>query len=381
MQHHLLLLLLLVLAGGLSTTARAQATLSELLIDAPGTDDGQEFVEIRGPANTSLAGYAFLAIEGDGSGAGTVDQSVDLGAHRLGSNGLLLIRDSSAVLSPPPHAATTVVVIDFNPDLENGTGTYVLGFGTAPAVNTDLDADNDGRLDAGIPGFTVVDAVAGTDGGASDRMYAAQLGGTDFADNGVFTPDAFYRIYSPTGAPLCWTIADVNAPGVNGPYAFDFTGAGEVQGGLAAGYGPQGLDPGNANQAISLCASAYGVSSANGGAQVLTVDAGPANAGDVYLVVGSFSGTMPGLPLAPGVLLPLNYDAYLGLLATTFNTPILMPSLGVLDASGRATCTFTLPGRGRVPAGAVLHHAALVVDLVTFRLTFATTPARVVVQA
>jgi len=371
-------LVLVFLAG----TVPAQFTLSELLIDAPGTDDGQEFIEIRGPANTQLTGYAFLSIEGDSTGAGVVDQSVDLSAYSTGSNGLLLIRDTSAVLSPAPDPATTVVVFNFNPDIENGTNTFVLGSGTAPAVNTDLDTDNDGNLDAGIPGFTAVDAVAATDGGSTDRMYAGQLGGRDFADNGTFTPDGYYRIYSASGAPLCWTAVDVTAPGVTGPYAFDFvgsSGSGEVQGGLAAGYGPQGMNPGSANGAITLCADAYGVGSASGGAQVLTVDAGAANAGNLYLFVGSFSGTMPGLPLTPTVTLPLNYDPYLALLVGTFNTPILNPSIGTLDASGRASCTFTLPGGGLLPAGTLLDHAAIAVDLSTFSITFASTPARVVV--
>ncbi|MEZ5966122.1 MAG: hypothetical protein R3F56_19960 [Planctomycetota bacterium] len=370
------------LALGLTTAARAQFTLSELLIDAPGTDDGQEFIEIRGPANTQLTGYYFLAIEGDGTAAGVVDQAIDLSAYSTGSNGLLLIRDTSAVLSPAPDAATSVVVFNPTPDIENGTNTFVLGFGTAPAVNTDLDTDNDGTLDAGIPGFTVVDAVSGTDGGAADLLYAAQLGGTNFAYNGVFTPDCYYRIYSASGTPLCWTVADVTAPGVTGPYSFDFVSSttGEIQGGLASGYGPQALNPGSLNEALSLCSDVYGVSSANGGSQVLTMDAGTGNANNLYLFVGSFAGTTPGIPLTPTVTLPLNFDAYLSLLVGTYNTPILTPSIGTLDAAGRASCTFTLPSGGLLPPDTVLDHAALVVDLAAGSITFATTPARVVVQ-
>lgn len=371
----------LALALGLAVSAHAQFTISEMLIDTPGPDDGQESIEIRGPANAALTGYSFLVIEGDGSGAGVVDLVIDLSSYSTGSNGLLLIRDSFTALLPPPAAATNVVLFNPSPDIENGTGNFVLGFGTAPALSSDLDADNDGVLDAGIPGFTTVDAVAGTDGGSGDRMYAAQLGGTNFPDNGEFTADCYHRIYAASGEPFCWTIADVTSPGVIGPYSFDFAGTGRVQGGLAAGYGPQELSPGNLNGTISLCANTYGVSSANGGTQVLTMDAGPANAGSLYLFTGSFSGTMPGLPLNATVTLPLNFDPYLALLVNTYNLPILTPSIGVLDGMGRATCTFTLPGRGIVSAGTVLHHAAIAVSLSPQAITFATTPARVVVQA
>jgi hypothetical protein len=364
---------------GLATASRAQFTLSEIMIDAPGSDDGQEYIEIRGPASAALSGYHLVVIEGDGTGAGVVDMVIPLGAYTTGSNGLLLIRDTSAVLSPPPHPATSVVVFNPTPDIENGTNTFVLGSGTPPTVTTDLDTNDDGVLDNGIPGFTVADAVATTDGGSSDRMYAAQLGGTNFPDNGAFTPDAAYRIYDRAGAPFCWTVADVTATSVTGPYAFDFA-TNEVQGGLAEGYGPQQLDPGSLNGSLSLCTNRYGVSATNGGSQVLLMDAGPTRAGDIYLFLGSFSGTRPGIPLNPQVTVPLNLDAYLLALLNTVNSAVLNPSIGILDARGRGYAVFTLPPGGLLPPDTVIDHAALVIDVPTLAFTFATTPARVVVQ-
>lgn len=92
----------------LAAGAQAQFTLSEMLINPPGADNGRESIEIRGPANTAMTGYAILAIEGDSTGAGTVDNVIDLGSLRTGSNGLLLLRDSATALVPAPASGTTI---------------------------------------------------------------------------------------------------------------------------------------------------------------------------------------------------------------------------------------------------------------------------------
>jgi hypothetical protein len=363
----------------LSPLLPAQFTLSELLVNPPGTDQGQESVEIQGAANAGLTGYYLLAIDGDGTNAGVVDQVVNLGTYTTGANGLLLIRDTAAVLSPAPDPATTVVVFDFNPDIENGTNTFVLGRGTPPAIAFDLDVNNDGTLDNGIPGFTTVDAVSISDAGASSRQYATQLGGYDVPATGQFTPDALYRVYDAAGVPFCWTVGDVVAASITGPYDFAFA-AGNVQGGLAPGYGPQRLDLGSANGRLSLCTDVFGIGSLPGGLQRMRADAGTANAGKVYLFLGSLSGISPGIPVAPGVTVPLNVDGYLLVTLSITNTPILNPSVGVLDAQGRANCTFALPaGRGIAP-GTKFNHAMIVVDLAQSTIPFATTPATVTVQ-
>ncbi len=100
----------------------------------------------------------------------------------------------------------------------------------------------------------------------------------------------------------------------------------------------------------------------NGGAQLLTVEAGASHAGEVYLVLGSRSGTAPGLAI-DGLVLPLNFDAYL---LKTFNAPNAAPlssSLGVLDAAGRGYATFSLPaGSSQSLVGIQAHHAALAID-------------------
>ncbi|MCK4342056.1 MAG: lamin tail domain-containing protein [Phycisphaerae bacterium] len=224
--------------------------LTELLINAPdGGDDGREFVELQGPAESSLLGYWFITIEGDGTVVGTIDQLVNLGTYASGSNGLLLIRDADTVLLPAPAAETNVVIYNFNPDIENGSNTYVLAVGT-PLFNVgdDLDVDDDCALDAGLPGLVVVDAVSYADSSLGDCEYADDLGGTALGPFMDYTPDALYRVLDCDGtAPHSWAGGDVTATANLGPFYWEeLENFGWAEVGVSD---PQNrtLDPGNLN--------------------------------------------------------------------------------------------------------------------------------------
>lgn len=233
---------------GLAGMAQAQFTLSELGVDLPGSDNGQEFVELSGPPSASLAGYYLLLVEGDGSGAGVVDAVVNLGSYSLGSNGVLLIRDSSVVLQPAPAAGSNVVVFDFNPDMENGSTSFLLGFGIPPTLGADLDSNNDGTLNVGaLSGFTVVDAVSFVENdGASNYGFADDVGGTNLGPFPNFNADVAYRTYNADGTPCTWTCGDVLGT-TPGPYVFDFASA-EVFGFAAHGVTSNlSLNPGTPN--------------------------------------------------------------------------------------------------------------------------------------
>ncbi|MCY2960691.1 MAG: hypothetical protein NTY35_11045 [Planctomycetota bacterium] len=208
----------------LATTASAQFTLSEIYVNAPGTDNGQEGIEIRGAPNASLAGYYILSIEGDSTGAGVVDQVLDLNAFSTGANGLFLWRDAAGVFVPAADPATAQNVADFVPDLENGSNTFVLGFGTPPALAADLDSDNDGTLNVGaLTGFTTVDAVSIVESdGALNYAFADDVGGYVFPQF-TYTPDAVYRIYDALGAPVRWSGGDVLGT-AGSLYSWDLTG-------------------------------------------------------------------------------------------------------------------------------------------------------------
>ncbi|QDU86524.1 hypothetical protein Pla163_36750 [Planctomycetes bacterium Pla163] len=119
----------------------------------------------------------------------------------------------------------------------------------------------------------------------------------------------------------------------------------------------------------SLAGDRSFVSSSDGGVQRLSIRAGAANAGRVYLVVGSTSGFAPGIS---GV--PVNFDAYTLATATSPNTAPLTQSLGLLDARGRAQATFTLPAPSPAFVGTTFTHACLVLDPLTGATTLISNP-------
>jgi hypothetical protein len=371
---------------------------SEILVNPPGADDGQEAIEIRGPPNFALTGFFLVIVEGDGSSAGTVDVVLNLTGLTTGSNGLLLIRDSSSPIAPGPAAATSTVVIDFNPDLENGSCTFILGSGIAPSIGSDLDSDNDGSLNVGaLTGFTTADAVSILENdGPANVGYADDLG---FFVLGPFSgpaplshnPDVLYRIYNPDGTKGPWAGGDVIGTNPGGPYSLD-VGAGTVFGfaecdianpilnlgtpnppapdtdgdGISDCRDGCPTDPTKEASCVCGCGISEGCSlgidvsvipAAIGGMQVLKLFGGPALAGKLYLVLGSLPGTTPGLPLKPGVSLPLNYDFYMQF-TLAFPNPLIANSFGTLDNSGNAIATFSLPpSLVALPFPVTLNHA------------------------
>lgn len=226
--------------------------ISEILIDGPGADQGKEFVEISGPANTALTGLYLVVIEGDGTAAGVVDIVLNLSSWSTGSNGLLLIRDAATVLNPAPDAGTNVVVFDFNPDIENGSNTYLLvkaDAGNVPVAGFDIDANSDGAADEGVfANVCLLDAVGVVENdGASNFAYASDFGGEDLGPF-AFNTDGLYRLIDADGLPCAWAggVIDSTSP-ATGPFTWFVS---EVFGwgttGLPAG-GGFGLSPGNAN--------------------------------------------------------------------------------------------------------------------------------------
>ena len=113
----------------------------------------------------------------------------------------------------------------------------------------------------------------------------------------------------------------------------------------------------------SLYASPIALSLGSGGAQSLTLRATPEQAGDLYLVLGSASGTAPAVGI-DGLELPLVPDVYTSLSVSSAGTGIFAGTLGVLDPLGRGAAEIRLPpGTSLALAGTTLHHAFLVVDL------------------
>lgn len=110
-----------------------------------------------------------------------------------------------------------------------------------------------------------------------------------------------------------------------------------------------------------------------GGRAAATVDLAPERAGDGYLLVGSITGTAPGVPLGGGLVLPIVPDAYTDFILFGANSPTFPGSLGLLDASGDAEAAVVVPP-GVHPGliGTTFHYAAFTFDPVTGIATAAT---------
>jgi hypothetical protein len=92
--------------------------------------------------------------------------------------------------------------------------------------------------------------------------------------------------------------------------------------------------------------------------QNLSVRAPASLGGQPYWVLGSLTGTSPGIPLGP-VTLPLTFDAYTAFTVTHPGRGLLSGQLGVLSPSGTADLTLFIPSLP-VLAGMTFHHAYVV---------------------
>src|SRR5439155_26977081 len=113
----------------------------------------------------------------------------------------------------------------------------------------------------------------------------------------------------------------------------------------------------------SLWADRSTLSASAGGAVNFDLLAGSAQAGNIYLVLGSFTGTTPGFTVA-GIRVPLNQDFFTDFTATNANSPMLVNTIGLLLPGGTAGASFVLPAGLAPPAlaGLYLDFGYLVAD-------------------
>jgi len=87
----------------------------------------------------------------------------------------------------------------------------------------------------------------------------------------------------------------------------------------------------------SLWGDAYTLSTATGSLIRYNLDAGTANAGRQYLIMGTLSGTSPGFTLPGGMVMPINWDLFTTFMLTSLSNPVFQDFIGVLDGAGCAT--------------------------------------------
>lgn len=99
------------------------------------------------------------------------------------------------------------------------------------------------------------------------------------------------------------------------------------------------------------------LSLASGGTASFSLDAGPANAGRLHLILGSLAGSQPGTPFG-AVNVPLVLDGYTLYTINQPASPPLVGAFGALGPQGTGNASFTLPpATNPALAGLTAHHA------------------------
>ncbi|NJO03143.1 MAG: hypothetical protein HC880_16995 [Bacteroidia bacterium] len=173
----------------------ATVRINEILFNSPDTDTQNEYIELRGDANTAIPANTYLVgIEGDGSSSGDVQTLFNLSGLSFGSNGLLVLLQNNNTYTVDANANTltsnadgwsgfSFYEADGNAvDIENSSVSFLLiQSNTAPQLADDIDQENDGTPDGTVySGWTILDGVAVVDL-ATDAAYAPVI----FAQNGA----------------------------------------------------------------------------------------------------------------------------------------------------------------------------------------------------
>ncbi len=179
----------------LAVAAQALPILSEVYYDAPGSDDGQSFVELAGLPGTSLEGYVLVGINGSNGAEGpTIVLSGSIGA-----NGLFVVADRTS------DGSTTVVGADqlANFDFQNGPDSVLLRQGETVVDALGYGVFGPGEIFAG-EGMAAPDVSAGS---SLARLFAnvdTDDNASDFVVLSMPTPGtaSFAPVPEPTAAML-----------------------------------------------------------------------------------------------------------------------------------------------------------------------------------
>lgn len=230
--------------------------------------------------------------------------------------------------------------------------------------------------------------IAGAVSGATNLNNRDQLVFNQTASDGVATT-TFFLSWDPTlglllvkdGSEMFTTTvgtgtatgstnyAGAQSSGDGSPQWFNNAGDLVVAQGMDNGL-QQAIVRGHVGQLQAVPAS---IPVAAGGSQSWSVDIGPGLGAQLYVILGTASGTRPGsmTPLGPQTI-PLNFDAWTNLSLALANSAVYTNSLWFTDVQGQATASFNLPpatGLGTL----LLHHAVIALDL-SLMQTFVSEP-------
>jgi predicted extracellular nuclease len=168
--------------------------INEFSISTTGTD--VEYIEIFGEPNTDYSTLKVLDIEGEGSGAGSVDSVVSVGTTH--ANGFYLASLAAN-------------------EVENDTVTLLLVSGFSGTPGQDLDTNNDGTFDV-TPWISIVDSVAVRSTAGTAFTYATPVLGPNYDGLSGFPPGGASRIPDgfDTDAASDWVRNDFDLAGIPG---------------------------------------------------------------------------------------------------------------------------------------------------------------------
>jgi hypothetical protein len=189
--------------GGVAAGAGAPThaiRITELRVDQQGADT-DEYFELTGRPTASLADLWLLAIGDGGSDpGGVVEAAIDLSKWSLGANGRFVGHEATfgktafggTTLAIDPAASHAAVGTGDAINFENADSvTYLLVRAFRGGVGLDLDAANDGELDA-APWTELLDAVAFVRSGPPEPVYAAvRVGPVALTATGGMPPHAW----------------------------------------------------------------------------------------------------------------------------------------------------------------------------------------------
>lgn len=159
--------------------------INELRIDHSGADDN-EYVELGGPAGTSLDGYSYIVI-GDGvGGEGVLETIIDLTGLVIADDGLLSLGKAEMTIAIPD------VVIDGLSFENSNTVTHMIVEGLTAILGDDLDAEDDGVLD-GVYWAAEIDSVGLQDVDSDGNNVGVLYTSTVVGPNGIFPPAHIFR--------------------------------------------------------------------------------------------------------------------------------------------------------------------------------------------
>ncbi len=173
-----------------ATATQALPVFSEVYYDAPGSDDGQLFVELAGIPGASLDG---LVIEGVNGSNGAVGPTITLSGS-IGVDGLFLVADRMS------DGSTMVVGADLlaNFDFQNGPDSIVLREGTTVLDALGYGVFGPGEIFAG-EGMAAPDVSAGS---SLARLFANVDSDDNATDFGTLTtPTPGVADFSPVPEP------------------------------------------------------------------------------------------------------------------------------------------------------------------------------------